>query len=83
MQKPFAYSPVHRIVQNFILTRTQISIIAFAGAILLFMIGCALLNARYGSSAAPFFVPEQHVHGPYMAVLRMYMRVGPRSRLSK
>ena len=50
MQKPFAYSPVHRIVQNFILTRTQISIIAFAGAILLFMIGCALLNARYGSS---------------------------------
>lgn len=50
MQKPFAYSPVHRTARNFSLTRTQISIIAFVVAILVFMIGCALLNERYRSS---------------------------------
>jgi hypothetical protein len=44
MQKPFAYSPAHKIAQNFILTGRQISIIAVASAILLFLIGFEFLN---------------------------------------
>ena len=37
MQKPFAYSPANKISQHFILTGRQISIIALAGAILLYL----------------------------------------------
>ena len=50
MQKPFAYSPAHKIAQNFILTRRQILIIAVAGAILLSMISLEFLNMQYGES---------------------------------
>jgi hypothetical protein len=50
MQKPFAYSPDHKIAQNFILTRRQILIIAVAGAILLSMISLEFLNMQYGES---------------------------------
>jgi hypothetical protein len=52
MQKPFAYSPVDKIVQHFILTGRQISIIAFAGAILLFLIGFEFLNIQHGGSGS-------------------------------
>jgi hypothetical protein len=50
MQKPFAYSPVHRIAQNLILTGRQISIIALAAAILLFMISFEFVHMQYGGS---------------------------------
>lgn len=50
MQKPFAYSPVQRISHNFILTRRQISIIAVASAILLFLISFEFLHMQYGES---------------------------------
>jgi|SRR5471030_2344925 hypothetical protein len=50
MQKPFAYSPAHKIAQNFILTRRQILIITLAGAILLSMISLEFLNMQYGES---------------------------------
>jgi hypothetical protein len=50
MQKPFAYSPVHRIAQSFILTGRQISIIAFAAAILLSMISFEFVHMQYGGS---------------------------------
>ena len=50
MQKPFAYSPAHKIAQNLILTRRQILIIAVAGAILLSMISLRFLNMQYGES---------------------------------
>jgi hypothetical protein len=52
MQKPFAYSPAHKIAQNFILTRRQILIIAVAGAILASMISLEFLNMQYGESHA-------------------------------
>ena len=52
MQKPFAYSPVDKIVQHFILNGRQISIIAIAGAILLFLISFELLHIQYGESAS-------------------------------
>jgi hypothetical protein len=48
MQKPFAYSPADKIAEHFILTGRQISIIALAGAILLFMISFELLHMQYG-----------------------------------
>jgi hypothetical protein len=50
MQKPFGYPPVHKIAQDFFLSRRQISIIAFVGAIMVFMIGFALVILEYGKS---------------------------------
>jgi hypothetical protein len=50
MQKPLAYSPVHKIAQNNFLSRRQLSIIAFVGAIMVFMISFALVNVQYGRS---------------------------------
>jgi hypothetical protein len=50
MQKPFAYSPVDKIAQHFILTGRQISIIAFASIILLFLVGLEFLNMQHGGS---------------------------------
>ena len=50
MQKPFAYSPAHKIAQNFILTRRQILIITLASAILLSMISLEFLKMQYGES---------------------------------
>ena len=52
MQKPFAYSPVHKTAQHFILTGRQISIITFAAAILLFMISFEFVHMQYGGSDA-------------------------------
>ena len=46
MQKPLAYSPVHKIAQNTFLSRRQLSIIAFVGAIMVFMISFALVNVQ-------------------------------------
>jgi hypothetical protein len=51
MQKPFAYSPA-QIAQNFILTGRQISIIAVASAILLFLIGFEFLNMQRGETGS-------------------------------
>ena len=48
MQEPFAYSPTPKIAQHFVLTRRQISIIAIASAILLFLIGFEFLDMQYG-----------------------------------
>ena len=50
MQKPFAYSPVDKIAQHLILTGRQISIIAIASAILLFLISFEFLHMQYGGS---------------------------------
>jgi hypothetical protein len=50
MQKPFAHSPLHNIAQNSVLSRGQLLIIAFVGAIMVFMISFALVNVQYGSS---------------------------------
>jgi hypothetical protein len=50
MQEPFAYSPAHKIAQNFILTRRQILIVALASAILLAMISLEFLNMKHGES---------------------------------
>ena len=50
MQKPFAYSPADKIAQHFILTGRQISIIAFASIILLFLVGLEFLNMQHGGS---------------------------------
>lgn len=50
MQEPFAYSPTDKIARHFILTARQISIIAIAGAILLFMISFEFLHMQYGGS---------------------------------
>jgi hypothetical protein len=52
MQKPFVFSPAHKIAQHFILNGRQISIIAIAGAILLFLISFELLHIQYGESAS-------------------------------
>jgi hypothetical protein len=49
-KKPFAYSPAHKIAQNFILTRRQILIVALASAILLAMISLEFLNMKHGES---------------------------------
>jgi hypothetical protein len=49
MQKPLADSPVHKIAQNTFLSRRQLSIIAFVGAIMVFMISFAVV-VQYGSS---------------------------------
>ena len=50
MQKLLAFSPTYKIAQNFILTGRQISIIAVASAILLFLIGFEFINMQYGES---------------------------------
>jgi hypothetical protein len=50
MQKPFALSPADKIAQHFILTGRQISIIAIAGAILLFLISFEFVHMQYGGS---------------------------------
>jgi hypothetical protein len=52
MQEPFAYSPAHKIARHFISNGRQISIIAIAGAILLFLISFELLHMQYGESAS-------------------------------
>jgi hypothetical protein len=49
-KKPFAYSPAHKIAQNFILTRRQILIIAVASAILASLISLEFLNMKNGES---------------------------------
>ncbi len=49
MQKTFAYSPVHKIVQNTSLSRRQRSIIAFVGTITVLMISFAVV-VQYGRS---------------------------------
>ena len=46
------YSPAHKIAQHFILNGRQISIIATAGALLLFLISFELLHMQYGESAS-------------------------------
>jgi hypothetical protein len=46
MPKPPAYSPVHRIALNTSLSRRRLSIIAVVGAIMVLMIGFALVNAQ-------------------------------------
>ena len=46
------YSPAHKIAQHFILNGRQISIIAIAGAILLFLISFELLHMQYGENAS-------------------------------
>ena len=50
MPKLFANSPVHKIAQNTFLSRRQLSIITFVGAIMVFMISFALVNVQYGRS---------------------------------
>jgi hypothetical protein len=50
MQKLFAYSPADKIAQHFILTARQISIIAIASAILLFMISFEFVHMQYAGS---------------------------------
>jgi hypothetical protein len=50
MQKPFAYSPVHKIAPVSSLSRRQLSIIAIAGVIMVFVISFALVNVQYGRS---------------------------------
>ena len=50
MQKPFAYSPVHKIAQVSSLSRRQLSIIAIAGVIMVFMISFALVIRQFGKS---------------------------------
>ena len=50
MQKPFSYPPADKIAQHFIPTGRQISIVAIAGAILLFMISFEFIHMQYGGS---------------------------------
>jgi len=50
--EPFAYSPTDKIARRFILTGRQISIIALASAILLFMIGFEFFHLQYGESGS-------------------------------
>jgi hypothetical protein len=50
MQKPFAYSPVHKIAQVSSLSRRQLSIIAIAGVIMVFVISFALVIRQFGKS---------------------------------
>ena len=48
MQKPFTYSPTHKTARDFSLSRRELSIIAFVGAVMLLTIGFALIDAQYG-----------------------------------
>lgn len=58
MQKPFAYSPSHKIAQVSSLSRRQLSIIAIAVVIMVFVISFALVIRQAAhsnlSSSSPF-----------------------------
>ena len=51
MQKPFTYSSIHSVARDSFISRRQISVIAFAGVMVLFLISLALVGIHYRSSA--------------------------------